>query len=158
MNSVERLVKMDKDTADTEYNNFEDCARQYYASIVWIHKIQEKQADIYSGWFFWIKCLGVVFSAAVSICLIVLFYFDVSILKFATTIVSFCVTACSTILRFCNFESIIKDHRNSAAEIQRFRDRYLLVLMDAHLKSGSSAEFGANEIFREESINNSAAY
>lgn len=36
-------------TEDTrEYKILLDVVRQSYASVVWTHKIQEKQADIYS--------------------------------------------------------------------------------------------------------------
>ncbi len=38
-----------------EYNTLESCVRKTYASVVWSHKTQEKQADIYALQF---KCMN----------------------------------------------------------------------------------------------------
>ena len=46
---------------DTNYHILLDEVRQNFASVVWTHKIQEKQADIYAQKYKWLETTNILF-------------------------------------------------------------------------------------------------
>ena len=83
-----------------EYQVLLDVVRQNYASVVWTHKIQIKQADIYATRYRRLENFNVILAAATSCGAVSIFADqDSFVLKIATVILSFITTAVTTYLK-----------------------------------------------------------
>ena len=51
---------------DEKVRVLEDVARNLFANVVWTHKIQEKQAEIYEHRFKWLSVINIIFAALTS--------------------------------------------------------------------------------------------
>lgn len=66
-----------------------DEVRQNFASVVWTHKIQEKQADIYANRYKKFETWNIILAGVTSCGVVAIFLCDGYIAKVITTLVSF---------------------------------------------------------------------
>ena len=99
-----------------EYQVLLDVVRQNYASVVWTHKIQIKQADIYATRYRRLENFNVILAAATSCGAVSIFADqDSFVLKIATVILSFITTAVTTYLKRCCRTFSCRSQRTSAS-------------------------------------------
>lgn len=74
-----------------------DLIRQQFASVVWTHKVQEKQADIYSERYSWLETINIIVAALTTCGIVGLIFQDENSLwlKIITAIFSFATLAIS---------------------------------------------------------------
>jgi hypothetical protein len=104
--------------------------RQLFGKCVWTHKIQEKQADIYKSWSFWLELVRIIASAITTTGILALLLVDGIGLKIATAIVSLISTGINLYLKKYDLDSLEKAHKSSAVEWLCLREDYLSLLTD----------------------------
>ena len=98
-----------------EYQVLLDVVRQNYASVVWTHKIQIKQADIYATRYRHLENINVILAAATSCGAFSIFADqDSFVLKIATVILSFITTAITTYLKCFDLKAMERQHKDAA--------------------------------------------
>ncbi|MDO4673253.1 MAG: SLATT domain-containing protein, partial [Porphyromonadaceae bacterium] len=70
------------------YKMLEDVVRESYSSIVWSHKIQEKQSDIYAEKFKRLETLNIGAASLTSVGIIAMIFTDPLWIKLASALVS----------------------------------------------------------------------
>ena len=119
---------------DDKYRALEDIARNHYANVVWTHKIQEKQAEIYELRYKVLAAINIVFAALTSAGLISIIFADPTWLKVASAAVSFVTTAISAFLASFDYKSMAKDNKTAATKLVCARDELLSLLAKIKLR------------------------
>ncbi len=123
-----------------DYTVLEGIVRHSYAAVVWSHKIQEKQADIYSKKFRFIEKLKIVTSAATSAGVFSLIFTDPLCLKITSAIVSFVSAYISFYYKSFDLQRLIASHKTTANKLLAARERYKIILgqIKLHVDSAES--------------------
>ena len=119
-----------------------DLIRQQFASVVWSHKIQEKQADIHAEKYSKLEAVNII-AAALTSCGIVglIFQDDNSLgLKIATAIFSFVTLAISAYYKSFDPSSKSKENKNAANKLIGIRNELLSLIADCHIQEKSAEE------------------
>lgn len=119
------------------YRDLEDVVRHSFASVVWSHKIQEKQADIYSDRFKFLENVKIVVSAIASAGILTLIFTDPFWLKISTAILSIISTAIYAYGRSFNMQELILSHKTAANKLWNARERYKILLTEIRWQSKS---------------------
>lgn len=120
-----------------EYQVLLDVIRQNYASVVWTHKIQEKQSDIYA---FYYKCLQIVniLVASLTSCGIIGIIFAGDkyqlILKITTAVLSFLTLFITTLFKSFDLNALSKENKDAANKFLVVRNEMLQVIADIYLQ------------------------
>ncbi len=110
-----------------------DEVRQNFAGVVWTHKIQEKQADIYATEYKYFE-LANIFCAGLTSCgVIAIFFCDGYITKVITTLISFASFFLSTYLKTFDTKNMEHQHRVAANEFIIVRNQLLHVIAELHM-------------------------
>lgn len=118
-----------------QYAALENCVRNVFGRVMWSHKIQEKQADIYSAVFRALSVGKIVLSGITSAGLVSLLFIDPYWLKLTSAILSCCSTILIAVTKQYDYESIIRCHRNAATKYLAVKDRIMLLLLRIKLHS-----------------------
>lgn len=110
--------------------SLEALTRQLFASVVWSHKIQCKQADIYKKRYNVLNIISIIASALTSAGILSVIFADSVILKVVSAVFSFVVTAISAFLRTFDLSSLEKDHMKTANALWDIRERLLILLIE----------------------------
>lgn len=102
-----------------EYLILEDNVRHSYMSVVWSHKIQEKQADILATKYRKLEIVRVVCTSLTSAGLVSLIFTDGLLVKIIATILSCISTIISILFQSFNTQASIISHKMEIA-IRRF--------------------------------------
>lgn len=78
--------------------------QQNFASVVWTHKIQEKQADIYAGRYNCFETINIFLAAVTSCGIITTIFVDETIPKILTALISFGTLFMTTYLKSFNLK------------------------------------------------------
>ena len=119
---------------DDKYRALDDIVRNHYANVVWTHKIQEKQAEIYEIRYKVLAAINIVFAALTSAGLISIIFADPTWLKIASAVVSFITTAISAFLASFDYKSLAKDNKSAAKKLVCARDELLSLLAKIQLR------------------------
>ena len=111
--------------------------RQIFASVVWTHKIQEKQADIYLNRYNNLEFLRILLAAITSSGIFATIFVDKFWLKVVTTIVSAISLFITTYFKSYNLKELQKQHKKSALEWLELREDIMAVLCDIPLSKYS---------------------
>lgn len=112
--------------------------RQNFASVVWTHKIQEKQADIYSERYKLLETINVVIAALISCGLVSLYSEqDYILVKFGTCILSFVSLAITAYFKSFDLKTMEKLHKDAANKFIVIRNDLLQVIADIIMESDS---------------------
>lgn len=120
-----------------DYNILEDNVRHTYMSVVWSHKIQEKQADIYSSQYKLLETVRLFLSALTSVGLITLLFSNQTIIKITSAIVSFGLTFLNAFFKSFDMQSQINSHKSTANKLLSIRDQLKLLLLNIGVKNKS---------------------
>lgn len=119
---------------DKEYLMLEDSVRNTFGSVVWSHKIQEKQADIYYSQY---KCMETVKIAAASLTsvgIVSLLFTDQLWIKILSAIISFISVFISAFFKSFDLQTLVSSHNASAQKLLSIRDRLKMILLLIHLQ------------------------
>lgn len=111
--------------------------RQIFASVVWTHKIQEKQSDIYLNRYNNLEFLRIFLAAITSSGIFAVIFYDEFWLKIITTIVSAISLFITTYFKSYNLKELQKHHKKSALEWLELREDIMTVLCDIPLNKYS---------------------
>lgn len=120
---------------DKERSVLEDNIRHTYMSVVWSHKIQEKEADIQTEKFKCYETLRIFCASATSVGLISLIFIDEFCLKIISAIVSFISTSISMFFKSFEIQSNISNHKKIAVDLLIIRDKLKLLLVEINLNN-----------------------
>ena len=137
-----------------EYQVLLDIVRQNYASVVWTHKIQIKQADIYATRYRRLENFNVILAAATSCGAVSIFADqDSFVLKIATVILSFITTAVTTYLKCFDLKAMEKQHKDAAEHFLVVRNELLHLIGEIHMQEKSVNELDEKFHGIEETLN-----
>lgn len=114
---------------DKKYVVLEDTVRQSYVSVVWSHKIQEKQADLYARQFGHMETAKIIAASLTSAGIISTIFVDELVLKIISAILSFVTVFVSSFFKSFNLQNMVAQHKAAANNLLRIRDELLLLLL-----------------------------
>ncbi|HCL4436927.1 TPA: SLATT domain-containing protein [Clostridium botulinum] len=127
--------------------------RQIFASVVWTHKIQEKQADIYLKRYNRLERSRILLSALTSSGIFAVVFVDNFRLKIITAGVSAVSLYINTYFKSYDLKSLQKKHKGSAIELLEIREDLMSVLCDVAIGKYSEEElFKKRDEFLERKI------
>lgn len=104
-----------------------------FAGVVWTHKIQEKQADIYLKRFNSLEFFRIGSSAITASGIFAVIFADKFWLKVATAIISILSLFISTYYKTYDLKELQKQHKKSALALLELREEFISVLCDIKL-------------------------
>ena len=116
----------------SDYETIESVVRQLYASAVWTHKIQEKEADIKRRKYDFISLIELVLLAISTSGIIRTCFTIEKVSIIVTAICSFLSLLLSLYLKLINPLSISNSHKMAANKLIAIRDDLLILLADVH--------------------------
>ena len=125
-----------------DYQVLCDLIRQQYASVVWTHKIQEKQADIYAERYSRLETINII-TAALTSCGIVgmIFHNENALwLKIVTAFFSFATLAISAYYKSFDPSAKSKENKDAANKLIGIRNELLSLIADCHFQNKSAEE------------------
>lgn len=125
---------------DIERKKLEDNVRHTFMSVVWSHKIQEKQADILTEKFRCYESIRIVCASLTSVGLISLIFVNEFWLKLVSTIVSFISTSISMFLKSFEVQNNISNHKTTAVDLLIIRDKLRLLLVEIQINNISTKD------------------
>lgn len=123
-----------------QYQVLLDVVRQQYASVVWTHKIQEKQADIYFKRYNCLETVNIIFASATSCGIVSTIFFGELCAKIITMFLSFVTLAITAYYKSFDLKSIGYGNKVSANEFLVIRNRLLRIIADIHIHRKSCEE------------------
>lgn len=125
-----------------EYQIVCDLLRQQFASVVWTHKIQEKQADIYTERYSSLETANIIFAALTSCGLVGLIFpnNDSVYLKIFTAISSFVTLAISAYYKSFSPSTKSKEHKDAANKLIGIRNELLSLIAACRIREKSAKE------------------
>ena len=119
-----------------EYEILLDVVRQSYASVVWTHKIQEKQADIYSKRKNILDTINIIVATLTSCGVTsIVVNKDCFALKLITFVLSFITVAITAYFKNVDLKSLQKQHKDAANNFIVIRNELLQVITDICMKN-----------------------
>ena len=129
--------EMDQNKTITNYLILEDAARNFYAGVVWSHKIQEKQADIYASRFSCLKLLNIITSSLATAGIISTIFIDPFWVKLVSAIISFISLCISAYLKFFDLQRLATSHKSTANKLIFIRDRFRFLITEIKIQDES---------------------
>ena len=123
---------------EDKYQLILDLIKQQFVSIVWTHKVQEKQADIYNERFSRLETVNII-TAAMTSCGIIAIFFDSDnlIYKVAAAIASFLTLSISAYNKSFDLRNKANQNKDAANKFIGIRNRLVLLIADCHLQERS---------------------
>ena len=122
------------------YIILEDSVRNTLGSVVWSHKIQEKQADIYSYQYKYMETAKIAAASLTSAGIVSLLFTDQIWIKILSAIISFVSVFISAFFKSFDLQTTISFHNNSAQKLLTIRDKLKMLLLLIHLKENTVNE------------------
>lgn len=119
------------------YRVLEDVVRDSYGGVVWSHKIQEKQSDIYAGYFKLMEKINIVAVSLTSVGIIAMIITDSFWAELISALVSFATVYITAYYKSFDLPKLIIAHKSTANKLISVRDRYKILLTEIKLQSDS---------------------
>lgn len=119
------------------YKVLEDVVRDSYAGVVWSHKIQEKQSDIYSERFRKMEKIKIGFASLTSAGIVALVFTDPLWLKLISALISFATIYITAYYKSFDLQKLTASHKATANRLIAVRDQYKVLLTEIKLQSDS---------------------
>lgn len=119
------------------YKMLEDVVRESYSSVVWSHKIQEKQSDIYAEKFKRLETLNIGAASLTSVGIIAMIFTDPLWIKLASALVSFITVFITAYYKSFDLQKLVSSHKLTANKLIAIRDQYKVLLTEIKLQSDS---------------------
>lgn len=127
-----------------EYQILLDEVRQNFASVVWTHKIQEKQADYYRKKYTRLETTNIIVAAVTSCGILSLLFCDAFATKIITAILSFITLSITAYFKSFDIKSQEKQNKEYANKFLVIRNKLMHIICDIHLKHGTVSEISSN--------------
>ncbi len=114
----------------------EDNVRNRYMSVVWSHKIQEKQADIYAKRFSRMETIKILAASLTSVGIVALIFKDAMWLRILAALISFCSVFVSAYFKSFNLQEMVGIHKSAANKLIPLRDGLQILLMKIKCRDG----------------------
>ncbi len=118
----------------------ENNVRYTFMSVVWSHKIQEKEADLLNEKFKRYETIRIVCSSLTSVGLISLIFIDEFWIKLISTIVSFISAFISMFFESFEVQNNILSHKKTAVDLLILRDKFRLLLLEIQMNHTHTEE------------------
>lgn len=125
---------------DKDREVLEDNVRHSFMSVVWSHKIQEKEADIISKQFKLYEIIRILCTSLTSVGLISLIFVDQFWIKLISTIVSFLSTFISLFFKSFDLQNSSSVHKKTALDLLVVRDKLRFLLLEVRINNTSINE------------------
>ncbi len=119
------------------YDVMENVVRDSYSGVVWSHKIQEKQSDIYAKKFKTMEIINIGAASLTSVGIIAMVFTDPLWLKLVSALISFASVYITAYFRSFDLQKLITSHKATANKLVVVRDRYKVLLTEIKLQSDS---------------------
>lgn len=133
------MAKGDEKQVMENYEVLEDVVRDSYSGIVWSHKIQEKQSDIYAEKFKKLETINIFAASLTSVGIVTMIFTDPLWLKLASAIISFATVFITAYFKSFDLQKLITAHKATANRLIAVRDRYKILLTEIKLQNDSVA-------------------
>lgn len=133
------MAKGDEKQVIENYEVLEDVVRDSYSGIVWSHKIQEKQSDIYAEKFKKLETINIFAASLTSVGIVAMIFTDPLWLKLASAIISFATVFITAYFKSFDLQKLITAHKATANRLIAVRDRYKILLTEIKLQNDSVA-------------------
>ena len=118
----------------------EDTVRYSFAGVVWSHKIQEKQADIYVQSYKTLETIRIISTAITSCGVVSLIFVDELWIKLISSLISFTAVVISALFKSFSMQEISERHKKAAVLLLIIRDKYQHLLMEIRIGQMSYTE------------------
>jgi hypothetical protein len=125
---------------EDKYDLIESSVRDALGSVVWSHKIQEKQADLYSQHFKWMETAKIVSASLTSVGIVSLIFTDQLWIKIASALISFVSVFVSAFFKSFDLQTMVSQHKAAANNLLSVRDELKLLLLKIRMKQGEPLE------------------
>ena len=119
------------------YEMLENVVRDSYSSVVWSHKIQEKQSDIYAEKFKRLETVNIGAASLTSVGIIAMIFTDPLWLKLVSALVSFVTVFITAYYKSFDLQKLVSSHKSTANKLIAIRDQYKVLLTEIKLQSDS---------------------
>ncbi len=119
------------------YRVLEDVVRDSYSGVVWSHKIQEKQSDIYAEKFKKMETINIGAASLTSVGIIAMIFTDPLWLKLISAGISFATVYITAYFKSFDLQKLIASHKATANKLIAVRDQYKVLLTEIKLQSDS---------------------
>lgn len=122
---------------DKNYETLESSVRDTFASVVWSHKIQEKQADICAKRFKCLETAKILSASLTSVGVVSLVFTDQLCIKIISALISFVSVFVSAFFKSFDLQTMVSQHKAAANNLLEVRDQLKLILLQIRLKQES---------------------
>ena len=119
------------------YKALEDVVRDTYAGVVWSHKIQEKQSDIYAEKFKNMETINIAAASLTSVGIIAMIFTDPLWLKLISALISFATVYVTAYFKSFDLPKLMASHKATANKLITVRDQFKVLLTKIKLQSNS---------------------
>lgn len=113
-----------------KFQSLEALVRQMIPSVVWSHKIQCKQADIYKNRYNTLNVVNIIVSSLTTAGIFSILFADEYWIKIIAAVFSFIVTSISAFLKTFDLTTLEKEHMNTANNLWDIRERLVILLIE----------------------------
>lgn len=131
---------------NNDYQLLLDEVRQNYASVVWTHKIQEKQADIYHEQYAKLETANILAASATSCGIVSTIFCDSIWAKIIAAVLSFITITITTYFKSFDIKEMEKHNKEYANKFLIIRNRLLHIVCDLHMEKRNIAEINTEYI------------
>lgn len=131
---------------NNEYQVLLDEVRQNYASVVWTHKIQEKQSDIYHEKYAKLETANILAASATSCGIVSTIFCDNIWAKIIAAVLSFVTITITAYFKSFDIKEMEKQNKEYANKFLVVRNRLLHIICDIHMKKRSVDEINVEYI------------
>ncbi len=117
------------------YKVLEDTVRDSYAGVVWSHKIQEKQSDIYAERYKKMEIVNIAAASLTSVGIVAMIFTDPLWLKLVSALISFATVYITAYYKSFDLQKLGASHKATANKLIAVRDQYKLLLTKIRLQS-----------------------
>ena len=130
-----------------EFLILEDSVRNTFGSVVWSHKIQEKQADIYLTKYKFMETMNIVAESITTVGIVSLIFTNQLWIKILSSLISFLSIFISSFLKSFGLQELVESHSKTAQKLLCVRDELKFLLMLICLKEKDIREL--TDIYQE---------
>lgn len=123
-----------------DYYILEGTVRETYASVVWSHKIQEKQADIYTKQFKFMETAKIVSASLTSVGVVSLIFTNQMWIKMVSAFISFVTIFVNSFFKSFDLQAMINNHKATANKLLLERNNLKSLLLKIKLRQGTVEE------------------
>ncbi len=125
---------------ESQYQMLLGEVRQEYANVVWTHKIQEQQAELYEILYKRIELFNILASALTACGILSTIYQDRLWIKIVSALLSFVTLFITAYLKSFNLKSMARENKEAANKFLVIRNKLLTIITDIHIMESSLKE------------------